>query len=198
MATETNALANVYARSLLELAQEAGGTEKVSEIAEELEGICSIVRADETFAEFLSSPVIDVKRREESLRQIFSDRITDLTLRFLLVLNEKGRIGALPEIADAYDMLVQDLYGRVEVDIYTARPIPDEQLDVMRNRVRDAIGREPVLYPYVDRSMIGGVKLRIGDQLIDGSVATRLRRLKQGLVDSGVGSTAAMIEEDDG
>lgn len=196
MATETNALANVYARSLFELAEDAGGADKIAEVAEELEEICGLVRGDGSFAEFLSSPIVGVRRREECLRRIFSDRITDLTLRFLLVLNVKGRIGELADIADAYDLIVQERYGKVEVDLFTARQIPAEQLVTMRERIQEAIGREPVIYPYVDRSMIGGVKLRIGDQLIDGSVATRLRRLAQGLTESRrLGPTTSMFEE---
>lgn len=197
MATETNALASVYARSLIELAEEAGGADKIAEVADELEGLCGLVRGDRAFAEFLSSPIVGANRREESLRRIFSDRITDLTLRFLLVLNQKGRIGQLAEIADAYDLIVQERYGKVEVDLFTARQVPAEQLEPLRDRIRDAIGREPVIYPYVDGSMIGGVKLRIGDQLIDGSVATKLRRLAHGLGERRrLGSTSTMFEEE--
>ena len=77
-----------------------------------------------------------------------------------------------------------------------ARQVEAEQLKQMRDRIRDAIGREPVIYPYVDTTMIGGVKLRIGDQLIDGSVATRLRRLAHGLTESRrLGPTTSMFEE---
>lgn len=185
MATHTDALANLYARSLYELAQQAGGQEKIAEIAAELEQINDLLHAQKRVREFFASPIIDKSKRSESVRKIFSDRVTDLTLRFLLVLNENGRLGRLPSIAAAFDQLVQEAYGRVEVDVFTAAPIEPEQLESIRQRVRQALNKEPVLHPYTERAMIGGIKLRIGDQLIDGSVASRLRRMKQDLQTGG-------------
>jgi F-type H+-transporting ATPase subunit delta len=185
IAEHIDALASVYARSAYELAQQAGGEAKVAEIAEELEQVCELARADRRFREFLGSPIVDRKARSEALRRIFSDRVTDLTLRFLLVLNDKGRLGRLETINAAFDRLVQESYGRVEVNVYTPAPLGDEQLDTIRERIRSALGKEPVLHPYTEPAMIGGLKLRIGDQLIDGSVASRLRRLKNEIMTRG-------------
>lgn len=185
MATETDALAQVYARSLFELAQEAGGTDKVLEIADELSQVCEMSRADSSFREFLASPIVDVARRGESLRRIFADRITDLTLRFLLVLNKKGRLSHLEPITGAYDLHVHTAFGRIEVDVITPAPMAAEHLEPIKQRIQAALGREPILYQSTDPSMIGGIKLRIGDQLIDGSVANRLRRIRQNLLTSG-------------
>lgn len=188
MTSNTNhsdALAQVYAKSLFELAQEAGGHEKIEEVNDELEQICELMRGDKAFREFLASPVIEEGKRQGSLQRVFSDRVTDLTLRFLLVLNERKRLGHLESIADAFSHLVQDAFGRVEVDVFTASPLEPNQREQLAQRVREAIGREPVLHPYTDPSLIGGIRLRIGDQLIDGSVRTSLRRLRQTLLTSG-------------
>ncbi|HRP62227.1 MAG TPA: ATP synthase F1 subunit delta [Phycisphaerales bacterium] len=185
MTTKTDALAAVYAKSLLQLAEQAGGGEKITEVGVELEEICEIARRDRRFREFLVSPIIDSGRRGETLRKIFRDRVTDLTLRFMLVLNSKGRLGHIESIAAAYDALVQEAFGRIEVNIYTPAPLGEEQLQAIRSRIQAALGKEPVLHPYTDETMIGGIKLRIGDQLIDGSVANRLRRMKTGVLRSG-------------
>lgn len=185
MSTQTDALATVYAKSLLELAEQAGGTDKIVEVAAELEQIAEIARGDKAFRELLSSPIVDRTARGESLSRIFSNRVTDLTLRFLLVLNEKGRLNRFESIAAAFDRLVQESFGRIEVDIFTPAPLGHEQQDVIRSRIASALGREPVLHPYTDPSMLGGIKVRVGDQLIDGSVANRLRRIKNGLMTRG-------------
>lgn len=185
MPAQSDALANVYATSLLDLADQAGGEDKILEVADELEQIVELARSGRNFGEFLSSPIVDAKQRGESIRRIFSDNVTDLTLRFLLVLNEKGRLGHLEPITVAYDRLVQERFGRVEVNVYTPAPLGEAQLESIRNRVRDALGREPVLHPYTDPMMIGGLKLRIGDQLIDGSVAGQLRRIRHNLLTEG-------------
>jgi len=180
-----DALANVYARSLYELAEQAGGLDKIFEVAGELEQICELARGDAAFAEFLASPIIEKARRGATLGRIFRDQVTDLTLRFLLVVNQKGRLGHLESINTAYDQLVQAAHDRIEVDVITAHAIDAGEQAAIAARIKTAIGKEPVLHPYTEPGMIGGLKLRIGDRLIDGSVATRLRRLRQSLMTSG-------------
>jgi F-type H+-transporting ATPase subunit delta len=192
---QTDALAQVYAKSLYELADEAGGREKILEIAGELEQVCELTRAEESFREFLASPIIATGRRSAALGSIFRDRVTDLTLRFLLVLNNKGRLGHLEAINAAFDEMVQEAHGRIEVDLYTAAPLGDEQAAIIAQRIHEAMDREPILHRYTDESMLGGLKLRIGDQLIDGSVATRLGRLKQSLLAGGASTVRERFSE---
>lgn len=198
----SDAIAQVYARSLYELADQAGGREKILEVGQELEQICELTRENKEFREFMGSPIIDAARRAESVGRIFRNAVTDLTLRFLLVLNAKGRLGHLEKIGEAFDQLVHAAFGRIEVDVYTAGTLAPDQIEAIRARVGQALGKEAVIYPYEDPSMIGGIKLRIGDQLIDGSVASQLRRMRQMLRSgaaagrSGLGDvTARFIDE---
>ena len=193
-----DAVARVYAKSLYELAEEAGGRSKILQVASELEGICELARNKKSFGEFLGSPIIDRARRAASLRRICHEKVTDLSLRFLLVLNEKERLKHLELTSEAYDQLVDTALGRIEVDVYTATPIDEEQLDSIKNRISTALGKEAILYSYVDQEMIGGLKLFIGDQLIDGSVASRLRRMNKQLRVRGAdlaGRIGRIIEE---
>ena len=194
MAIHTDAIAQVYAKSLYELADDAGGRDKIVELAEELEQICELARGDRSFSEFLASPIINTKARGEVIRNIFHGRITDLALRFLLVLNEKSRLRRLESISAAFDQLVHEAFGRVEVDIFTPGPLGREQIDTIQQRIQAALNREPIVHAYTDSEMIGGVKLRIGDQLIDGSVASRLRRLRQNLLTFGGASVRQRLE----
>jgi F-type H+-transporting ATPase subunit delta len=179
--TPPDAAARVYARSLFELAEKQGGQTAIEETVAELEEILDIARSDPKFGEFLSSPSISTKDRAQAIKTIFSGRVSDLVQRFLLVLNEKGRIGHLPSIAAAFDQQSQEKFGRIEIDAFTAAPLPPEQVRQLRDRLGQAMGKEVVLHPYTDATMIGGVKFRIGDQLVDASVATRLRKMKDQL-----------------
>ncbi len=194
MTATTDALSHVYALSLFQLAEEADGNDKVLEIADELEQICELIRSNRELATFFASPVIDVERRSASLVAIFSDRLTDLVLRFLIVLNQKGRLGHLESISTAYDALLQEAFGRVEVDVFTAQPMAAADMEGIKVQMASALGKEPVLHPYVDKAMLGGIKLRIGDQLIDGSVSTRLRRLGEDLTKRGRSSVRETFE----
>jgi F-type H+-transporting ATPase subunit delta len=180
-----DALAKVYARSLFELAMDAGGSDKLMEIADELEQICELAREDKKINLFFSSPVVDVTARGKALSAIFTNRITDLTLRFLLVLNNKGRLDRLESIETALDQLVQEEFGRVEVDVITPVAIDTDSLATIKEKIQAVLGKEPVIHPYVDADLLGGIKLRIGDQLIDGSLQTRLRNLGEELKNNG-------------
>lgn len=187
MPEQYDEIAAIYARSLYELADEAGKLDKVGDIYDELLAIVEMTRADANLREFFSSPIIGVGRRSESLHTIFDGRISDMLLRFLLVANEKGRLGHLEQIVGAYDAIVQEAHGRIEVDLITASDeiVGSELIESVKKRVHDVLGKEPVLHHYTDPSMIGGIKLRIGDQLVDGSVATRLRRMKEEILGEG-------------
>lgn len=195
MARHTDALASIYARSIFGLAQNAGGPDKIVEIGEELEQICEIARSNATFREFLASPIIDKGRRSQALRGIFANRVTDLTLRFLLVLNEKERLYHLEAINTGYDALVQESFGRIEVDVITPSAVDAATLDAITKQVQATMGKTPVVHTYTDPSMLGGMKLRMGDQMIDGSVASRLRRLKQNLLGHGGAAVRARLSD---
>lgn len=197
--SQIDAVSRVYAQSLFDLADEAGSQAKIEEIADELETILELARSDRTFGEFLSSQILPADARLHSLRTIFTGRVCDLTLNFLCVLNEKNRLNRLGDIAGAYDHLLQERFGRVEVDVYTADPIDPAQLDSIKERLRSALNREPILHAYTEPTMLGGLKLLIGDQLIDASVATRLRRLHEKLATEGstrIRAAAARFLED--
>jgi F-type H+-transporting ATPase subunit delta len=180
-----DALARTYARSLFDLAKEQGGQAAIESMFAELEDVVEMARADASFNEFLSSRILPAASRQESIRRIFQGRASDLLVNFLLVLNHKDRLSHLLPIVAAFDELVQDAFGRVEVDVYTASPISSQELSLIRDRLRSALGKEPIVHPYTDGSMIGGLKMQIGDQLIDASIATSLRKLRERLAMEG-------------
>lgn len=181
-----DAVARVYAQSLLELADAAGGDEKIVETGGELGAITEMIRGDAEVAEFLRSPIIDSEKRAEALRRIFEGRVSDLVLRFMLVLNGKGRLGEFGAMTSAFDQLVNERMGRVEVDVMTVDGSLDpEQLAVLGEKVKAKLGKEPVFHQYADDSLIGGLVLRVGDQLIDGSVRGQLRRMREELLVAG-------------
>lgn len=179
--TQPDALARLYARSLFELAEQEGGRGRIEEIGAELGEVVELARSDRRFGEFLSSRIVASSDRARSLEKIFRGNISELLLRFLLVLAGKDRLGHLAVVASAYDERVQEAFGLVEVDVYTATPIDQAMRDRIGSALQRAIGKEPVLHAYTDESMLGGIKVRVGDQLMDASVATRLRRLRERL-----------------
>jgi len=191
-----DAVARVYAQSLLELAEAAGGDEKIVETSAELIAIMEIIRSDEATAEFLRSPIVEQEKRAIAIRRIFEGRISDLILRFILVLNGKGRLGEFGAMAAAYDELVNTRLGRVEVDVYTVEGrLEADQLAVLGEKVKSRFGQDPVFHQYADPSLIGGLVLRVGDQLIDGSVRGQLRRMREELLAGGSAEIRARSDD---
>ena len=191
-----DAVARVYAQSLLELAEAAGGDEKIVETSAELIAIMEIIRSDEATAEFLRSPIVEQEKRAIAIRRIFEGRVSDLILRFILVLNGKGRLGEFGAMAAAYDELVNTRLGRVEVDVYTVEGrLEADQLAVLGEKVKSRFGQDPVFHQYADRCLIGGLVLRVGDQLIDGSVRGQLRRMREELLAGGSAEIRARSDD---
>ncbi|MEM7755289.1 MAG: ATP synthase F1 subunit delta [Planctomycetota bacterium] len=189
---QPDALARVYANSLFDL---AGSPEQAEEILGELEDLIELARADALFSEFLSSRVVPTEARDASLQEIFKGNISDITLRFLRLLNQKDRLSHLPAMVAALSERVQKALGRLEVDIYTATPLAGDDFASVRERVAEALGKNVVLHAYTDESMLGGVKFRVGDRLIDDSIATHLRRVKDRLADDGASNIRSKAKD---
>lgn len=181
--TEANpdAIATVYARSLFELAVAEGGNDQAESVLGELDDILEIARGDASFSEFLATRVIPAESRDASLVKILEGNASDLTIRFLRLLNRKGRLGHLPPIVGALETLVQDAFGRVEVDLFTAEALDDDAKTRFRDTLASKLGKSIILHTYTEPSMLGGVKLRIGDSLVDDSLVGQLSRMRDRL-----------------
>ncbi|MFN5497904.1 MAG: ATP synthase F1 subunit delta [bacterium] len=187
-------IASVYAASLLEVCDKQGGNAAAESCAAELSVIAEMIRSDKRFAEFLKSPIIGAAARRASIDRIVKGKVSDLVYRFVMVVAAHGRAGRLADISDAFDGLLQARLGRVEVDMYTVtgQAAPDVVATV-KGGVKEAFGKDAVIHQYADPNMIGGVKLRIGDQLIDGSVETQLRNMRDAVAARGTGAMRSRL-----
>lgn len=189
-----DAVDKVYATSLFELAEKQGGRGALESLASECEELANLIREHRQLAEFFNSRIIPLRDKDRCIRTIFAGRISDLLLRFLLVLNRKERVNRTLSILTACDQLMQERFGKIEVDLYTRFPMPAEQVDAIRRRLQETLQREPIVHTYLDEQMIGGIKMQVGDKLIDASVATQLRRMRERLVEDGAAKVRAKAD----
>jgi F-type H+-transporting ATPase subunit delta len=175
-------LAISYAQALLDLATEANSAPVVGQ---EMRDIQQIIQADPAFAQILSDPAIGKEERGRLLHRTFDGRASDLIVRFLGLVNEKARLNLFSDMAQAYGELLDKQQGKVEVDVTVVERLDPQQLEAVRQKVGAALKRDPVIHQYVDSSIIGGLILRVQDQLIDGSVRAQLQSLRRKLVESG-------------
>jgi len=193
--SQPDALANIYARALFDAVDAKGGRAGIESVLGQLEDILEMARQDGRFSEFLASRAVPASHRGESLQRMFGGRADAEVVNFLRVLNDKSRLSHLPAIVAAYDALAQAKFGRVEIDVYTAEPLSADGLNGVRSKLASALGKDVVLHPYTDGSMIGGIKFRIGDQLVDASVATQLRTLRDQLDGRGASELRARAKK---
>lgn len=185
--TQTNQVGRVYADALVELAQKNG---QLDEIADEGQQLVTLLAEQPQLQVLLANPAITSAARVELVQRVFSGRVSDTMLRFLSVMARKDRLNELDAVLVSLRQRVSELRGEVEVDAWTAVAMSDETRDDVRNRVAAALGGKTVtLREHVDGSLLGGLKLRVGDRLVDGTAATRLRLLRRNLV--AAGKTAA-------
>ena len=175
----TNPTAIAYARSMLELANERGQTD---DVGREMAAIREITDQNPTFAAFLADPGIGAGERTATLNKVFRDRVSPLVMNFLGVLNNKGRLRLLGPISEAFGDLLEEQQGKVEVDVTVAQRLSPDQLEQVRRRVSEALGKDAVVHQYVDENIIGGLVLRVEDRLIDASVKNQLEAMRARLL----------------
>ena len=190
----SDAVSRVYARSLYELAE---AHDQRDAIADEVSQLADLVENSGDLSRLIDNPIIDRAERKGMIQRLFEGKVSDLFYRFLQVVNDKGRLDVLPEILHDFDTLVAEESGRTVVDAYVATPMDESTRHGVTERLGSALGREVTLNEHVDESLIGGLKLRIGDQLIDASVASKLRRMEQQLKTAGRDKARAMATSTD-
>lgn len=172
------ALARIYSKAMLELAEQRGEAEN---LLDELQEVARFLDGNPELERFFGSPLVDDEDRARVLEKAFRGKASDLLVDALQVVNRKGRLGLLRAIAEGYRLEIRELRGRVEAHVRTAVPLTE----ALRTRVREAVarhtGKQPDLVERVDPALIGGIVIQVGDEKIDGSLARRLRDLGRNL-----------------
>lgn len=167
-------VAGVYARSMIELAEQRGESET---LLEELDDLTKYVEQNRELEEFLGSPLVDDKVRAKSIEKAFRGQASDLLVDALQVINRKGRLGLLPAIAKAYRNAYRERHGLVEASVTTVVPLTETQRAQLVAAITRFNGKRPILAERIDPSLIGGIVVEVGGQKLDTSVASRLRGL---------------------
>lgn len=175
--------AYAYAQSLLAVAD---GQKNATEVNDQLQGIMQVIDQNPMFRQFLADPAIGETERRGLIERVFSGRVAPIVWNFLKVLDERGALPIFDQIAGAYEELLEQQLGKVEVDLTVAHRLSPEELEKVRQRVSKALKRDAVVHQYVDDSIIAGLVLRVGDTLIDGSVKAKLQSMRHQLLSAGI------------
>jgi F-type H+-transporting ATPase subunit delta len=167
-----------YARTLLELGVRE---EQADAYGRHLDEIVRLAESEPDLVRFLETPRVDLGDKKAALRQALEGRVPETFLRFLLVVVDKGRQRLLPEIEAAYRDLLDEREGRVHASVTLARE-PDGALrQEIQSGLERAFAREVVPHFSTDARLLGGVVVRVGDRVMDGSVHRRLEDMRRTL-----------------
>jgi F-type H+-transporting ATPase subunit delta len=187
MASE--ALARRYARAVFALAQEQ---DAVRQAGDNLAMLNEAIHSDEMTRAFFVAPVIDRKEKERVLREVFERHVHELALHTLLLLVRKRREALLGELVVQYRELEMQSRGMQPLTVTTALELAPKQLQSLVGELEERYGTRFEVTQKVDRQLIGGVRIMMGDRRIDGSVAGRLDELSRMLFESPPQSTGVL------
>lgn len=171
-------LARRYATAVYSVACDSDSVERVGD---DLECIVNVIESDEATKQFFLAPTVNRYDKERALGSAFDHRVGDVALHTLLLLVRKHREPLLGAVLKEYRALEMAGRGYEPLVVASARPLSQRELDRVKERVERIFGRRFEPRVRIDPQLIGGVRITMGDRLIDGSIAGRLDELARTL-----------------
>ncbi len=169
-------IARNYAEALFQLGERTVQTEQFANL---IEAVAGAIRADPIIRLMLESPRVRKETKQDILAKSLGEYAPDGFIRFLGAVVKRGRQGIIGPISDAYLGLVDEKFNRVHAGVTVARE-PDLALQlVIRGRLSDFIGKEVIPHFRTDPSILGGVVVRVGDRIMDGSLRRKFVTLRK-------------------
>jgi F-type H+-transporting ATPase subunit delta len=174
---ELSTLARPYARAAFEFARERG----------ELPGwsaqLASVARVtlDAAMAQLLSNPALTAEQQAQTLKDVCGDAINGHGQNFVSILAGHKRLSLLPEISALFEQYKANQEKTVDVQVYSAFEVAEQTEQALAQVLKTKLEREVKVDTVVDKSLLGGVLIRAGDLVIDGSVRGKLNKLAEAM-----------------
>lgn len=172
-------VARNYAETLFELARRHEGLELFSE---GITAVGTLLDDEPDFRLFLETPRIAAAEKKALLTKVFSSTLPRPLLNFLLVTVDKRRQRLLRGIAEEYQALLDEHENRAHVKVTVARRLDEDTVDRIAERLSALLGKTAVPHVRVDPDILGGVIVRTGDTIYDGSIRRRMSRMRRQLL----------------
>ena len=175
----TSALSRRYARAILELAVEQNQLERVGKELSEFAAVC---KGNTELRNLLTNPKFNAEQRKKVLVELTTRAgLSPLARNSVLYLSDAGRLIVLPAVAHALIEASERSAGTLRAEVTSAAPLPDNYYTQLQRSLEQATGRKVNIDKKTDPTLIAGVVTRMGDKVLDGSVRSRLRELKDSL-----------------
>lgn len=169
-----------YAEALIDVTEEKNSTDKV---LNNLVQVLKLLEENREFYSFLLDPQIQKESRKEAIIKVFEGRIEQEVVNFLMLLVDKERFENIRGIVEEYFRLADERKNILNMTIISAFPLEDVQINRIKEKYKKLYNKTDVKAKLIiDKSLIGGVKIQIGDKVIDDSIKGRLLCLKEALL----------------
>lgn len=173
-------IAQLYSEALYQAAFVKGNAD---EVQMELEEINSLLENNSKFEQLFAIPIISRNEKSGLIKNVFEGKSSALVCNFLHVLNEHDRLGLLRATVYAYQSLNETKKNQQKVQVVTPVKLTPEQESALAKTLQDKLGKQPILCFSVDDSIVGGLIIKAGDWLWDGSLRNRLHTLRNQLIE---------------
>jgi F-type H+-transporting ATPase subunit delta len=177
---ESVEVARRYADALIQAALREGNVEAFLAELEEINR--DVLLEFPQFARILASARVPTREKDRILVELLAKHASGFTLKFLRVLNRRGRLGHLSAVIREARAAWDRRNNRVPVEVRTAVPLEETQLEALRDRLARLTGASPILSVTTDPELIGGLVVQVGDTRYDASVKSRLAMLRERLI----------------
>ena len=165
-----------YAKAILSFALEQ---QKEVQVNEDMLLITATIEESKDLQVLLTSPVIKTELKKTALNELFSSKVSSLTIGLINLLIDNKRLAILSYVAKKYTVLFDKLKGIEVAKVTTAFPLSDALNKQVLSKVKEITGKEATIENVINPDIIGGFILRIGDVQYDASVANKLQGLKR-------------------
>lgn len=175
----SNQLATTYAQAIFELAQ---GKNLLDQVEKELLMVEETIKAQADLATLIYHPRVPVDAKKDTVKKVFGSELTDFVCNFLLLLIDKRRETVIEGIIREYVILANKARNIIEAEVTTALPLSQAEQEKLGMKLSKVTGQVVAIKTVVDPAIIGGVVVKIGDKLIDGSIVRQLKAFEQALL----------------
>jgi F-type H+-transporting ATPase subunit delta len=168
-------IARNYAEALLSLARKADDLQAWGRL---IDDVANAMERDDRLRKFLEAPQVSADAKNAVLSKAYEDRAPRLFLRYLQQLVKNRRQMLIPVIATEYRDLVDEVEGRLHAQVTLAKAVDDEQRAEIGRQLSRTLGRTVVPQVRINPNILGGIIVRVGDRVMDGSVRRRLGILR--------------------
>ena len=176
-------VASRYAKSLIDLSKEH---QNLDGVKADMDGVIAVIRSNTELQAVLNNPIIKTDKKLAILKALFQDKVKPEILEFFNIMVRKGRADLVYATALEFIREYNEVKGIVYAEVTSASPLSEANLQALKQEIASQINAEVILSNKVDKSLIGGFVVKVGDKQIDASIQGKLNKLERHFENQGV------------